>query len=178
MNRLIATTLCMLSLLGMSGCSQPTPATTIYSDKTGGYEIRIPQGWNITRGYGDVDLLLTPAHGDLTVRAAILHDAPKQARTAPQDLDDYVAFRRPRLGHFASQRTLMSDESRAMNTHHPLAHLVEYEYETGPKQQVHTRAWLLSRGGHGYTLMLSAPPAVFDDWEAQWKQLETSFRVE
>ncbi len=178
MRRSLANALCVSAAIAFTSCSRPPPAPTPYADKSAGFTVQIPHGWSITRGYGDVDLLLTPASKSLSVRVAILHDAPDQASGKPRSLEDYVEFRRPRLGHFGKQRLLLRDEHRTLNAHLPRAHVVEYEYETGPQQLVRTRAWLLSRDGHGFTVLLTAPPAEFERWKQYWELIESSFRLE
>lgn len=178
MSRSLASALCVSVAITFTSCSRPPPAPTPYADKSAGFTVQVPHGWSITRGYGDVDLLLVPAGKPLSVRAAILHDAPARANGNPRSLEDYVEFRRPRLGYYAKQRTLVSDERQALNADLPRAHLVEYEYETGPQQAVRTRAWLLSRNGHGFTVLLTAPPAEFEAWTRHWAQIEKSFKLQ
>lgn len=157
------------------GATISASSASQYRDLEAGFSLTIPPGWQATHGYGDVDLLLQPQADSSSTRISVQWD--QRTDNKPVSLDDYAAFRITRLGHFAKQRELISQQRAALNEAQPQALQLEYQYQIGPGHKVHTRSWLMVSEHSQYTLSLTAPPDQFAAMEQAWQQVEKNFRL-
>ncbi len=172
--RLLRAALCGAAIL--AGCGlPPPPAATVYRDLEAGFALEIPPGWQVTHGYGDTRLLLTPDAGRSAERVSLNWDRPLDG--APRGLDEYAVFRARRFAHFGRQRTLIAERRQALNAALPEAARYDYQYQATPGHAVRSRSWLAVSGRGGYTLTLTAPPDRFALRAADFERIERSFRL-
>lgn len=164
--------LAVVFALGLAACSAGTStptadASVAYEDLALGYGLAIPAGWTASRDYANTALLLHPPVLNPEDHLYSLNVAIDERWTeADATLDEYLAFRLPRMLRFTSLESL---DGSAKST---LPNGMEvwqqhYEYRTGP-QHLRASTRLFVSGGKGWAITATAPVAAND---ALWQQL-------
>lgn len=155
---------------GLAACSVETPApmrSVAYEDLGLGFGLAVPAGWTATRDYANTALLLHPPVQSPEDHLYSLNVAVDQHIAGPNaSLDQYLAFRLPRMLRFTSLEKLDASAKTTLPNGMEVWQK-QYEYRTGP-QHLRANTRLFVAGGKGWAVTATAPVDAKDEL---WQQL-------